>query len=340
MYMWIFVLGTAVAGERPECIQKYSPSLMSKMAAEISGHVAIVALLRDSERILPHFERAVLSASHQLGEHRVFVSILESASKDGTAHRLSNFQRRLQGQGIAHSIKYGNPPGLLHFVPGNPASGNRIEFLATLRNAALGPVLTRERVVSKVAYLNDVILCGGDILRLLSHDVDMACAYDFNGGGNFWDNWVYEELEGSRNALKAFERTKGPDPLRNEDVVPVVACWNGAVAFRAQPLYEGLRFRRGFHRPNDCAQSECSLFCLDLRKRGYTRIIADPTVQVFYQQSSLKQLRMLSGKPREPLQNFSLPVSWRCCELLDNGQKSINWNLCRRQLLGPLLAAR
>ena len=324
-----------MAYERAQCRHKYTPTVVNDMVIRIDGTVAIVALLRNSESILPSFQSAIFAAAKSLGPSRVFVSILESGSRDNTARMLARFSTRLSAFGVRNTIQYKNPPGLIPFHEGQAHSGNRIEFLAGLRNAVLEPVLRQNRSFAKVVFLNDVILCGGDILRLLSHDVDMACAYDFNFG-SFWDNWVYEALPGSRNVLKEFSSSihRAPAPLQNENVVPVISCWNGAVAFRAEVLYNGVRFRRGYTGANDCAQSECSLFCLDIRKLGYTTIIADPTVQVFYQKSSEVQFRYLSHRPRELVSlPLALPTSWRCCELNKNGQRYIDWNKCFRQQL-------
>ena len=320
--------------ESPRCREKYSVRLLDEMAGEIQGRIAMVALLRNNIKILPAFQQAILTAADRLGNHRVFVSILESGSKDGTPNALKRFSRRLHNLSIAHKFHYQNPSHVRFFKEGVKSSGNRITYLAHLRNAVLSKALQSNGNLSKVVFLNDVILCGGDILRLLSHDVDMACAYDFNYGA-FWDNWVYEKLPSARDVLSDFKDPTNPPPhpLRDENVVPVVSCWNGVAAFRAKPLYEGLIFRRGFSSPSDCAQSECSLFCLDMRLRGYNTIIADPTVQVFYQESSASNFRILSNRSRSLPSQIPMPTSWRCCELLEDGKRYINWDKCYEQSL-------
>lgn len=78
-------------------------------------------------------------------------------------------------------------------------SEERIEFLAKVRNAALEPLWleTSENVgnssswfgrsrsqklwpADKIVFLNDVYFCARDVVRLILHNVDMACGMDFD----------------------------------------------------------------------------------------------------------------------------------------------------------------
>lgn len=47
---------------------------------------------------------------------------------------------------------------------------------------------------------------------------------------------------------------------------PVHACWNGAVALRAEPFKAGLRLRS--HVDGECAASEANLMCDDFHRWG------------------------------------------------------------------------
>lgn len=47
---------------------------------------------------------------------------------------------------------------------------------------------------TRVVFLNDVLYCKEDILKLLWHGADMACGYDYSGsdfGTTFYDAWVF-----------------------------------------------------------------------------------------------------------------------------------------------------
>ena len=162
----------------------------------------------------------------------------------------------------------------------------------TTGNAALWPMLElasrepveRRLLFDKVIFVNDVIVCGGDLLRLLAHDADMACGYDFVDE-YFWDNWVLEH-GWDDHIRRNHERCVRNDSYRprppsacgagaGEQASRVFCCWNGMAAFLAEPIYRGVRFRRGMreHGARDCSQSECSLFCADLQRLGYHRIM-------------------------------------------------------------------
>ena len=63
------------------------------------------------------------------------------------------------------------------------------------------------------------------------------------------------------------------------------------ISLKAKPFYEGMRFRRA-HEGEDsiegeCEASECSLLCQDMWKRGYSKIVVDPLVRVFYSPSDM-----------------------------------------------------
>ena len=66
----------------------------------------------------------------------------------------------------------------------------------------------------------------------------------------------------------------------------VYCSWGGMLAVSSKPFYEGLKFRKGGESSDavegECDASECSLFCQDMWKRGYHKIVIDPQIKVFY----------------------------------------------------------
>ena len=60
---------------------------------------------------------------------------------DGTARRLRALQHALLARGVECAISTGRQLVRPVFVAGDASSGNRIDFLARLRNAALWPML-------------------------------------------------------------------------------------------------------------------------------------------------------------------------------------------------------
>ena len=301
-----------------------------------------------------------------LGPGALFVAVVESGSTDATRPTLRAFGRHLTSRGVPHRLSLGRDLVLPVFREGG--EGHRIDYLARLRNAALGPLLALARGsllptslrsshggedtraatddrdggdvdgyaavpgpahFDRVLFVNDVLLCGGDLLKLLASPADLACGYDFQGHA-FWDSWVYEPgpagfprcldindgapplnsgggshgggtglptlspplVDVARRRLNATEaalaRARGdgarPAPCASgEAPQPVKCCWNGGVAISAEAVYAGIRFRRGWSAeegdPAECDQSECTLLCRDMKRLGFDRIEADPTVQ-------------------------------------------------------------
>lgn len=89
-------------------------------------------------------------------------------------------------------------PEILYCAAGALVKGendSRIDFLAKVRNKAMEPLwLLANKSLSdasdqasrqkpwkadRVLFMNDVFICAKDFMRLLLHDVDMACALDF-----------------------------------------------------------------------------------------------------------------------------------------------------------------
>ncbi|KAG2496631.1 hypothetical protein HYH03_005452 [Edaphochlamys debaryana] len=116
-------------------------------------------------------------------------------------------------------------------------------------------------------------------LPLLLYDVWVARDV---GGGRLYRPWPFSRHEASARRLAAG--------------LPVAAhcCWNGLAALPAAPLLAGaVRFRA--HAPGECAASECSLLCDDLRAAGLGRVVVDPSVRVSYRSVAAERLFWAEG---------------------------------------------
>jgi alpha-1,3-mannosyltransferase len=132
-------------------------------------------------------------------QDRVFISIYESNSDDGTGIYLAEYRESLDELGIPNQVvpmvkdegdtwPYGTSP-------------QRIEFLARLRNKAMEPIQSADpdhrlenwREFTKVIFLNDIRFEWEDIVRLIAtraegkenEDYDVACAMDFGEYGEY-----------------------------------------------------------------------------------------------------------------------------------------------------------
>lgn len=332
------------------CNQKYDGASRMKMAVTVRRkrlRLGIAALLRNTMAIMTDWSHAVLSALLVL--HRPqdsFVSILESRSTDLTPILLNNLRKKLDRHGIPNVIRTRLDAGPTFVLKG---SVNRIEFLARLRNLVMAPILQhmqRSRL-DRVVFLNDVVLCAGDIIRLSLHDADMSCGYDFQhsvGRRIFYDSWVmdYGEFTDPSHhkacVLNDSYPLWAPCSRLQETPLPVTCCWNGAVAIRPEVFASGVRFRRGDPSlgDSDCSQSECSLLCLDMWKRGFQRILVDPNVQVGYNRGAfLYSARKRTFAPAVPPPVRFGPnrstLRWRCCELKEVGKTDVDFQQCRMQ---------
>lgn len=300
----------------------------------ISLHVAIN--LHNSEDILPNMVQQLWMLSEKVPKDALFVVVYESGSTDGTHEWLRVLSEVMRLRGVAHDIVTG----------GNITRGpeQRIEFLAAVRNAALqnalqlGRRLGTDAHTGYLVYINDVYFCHQDILNLVNHGADVACAMDFKRSLNsltherrrgfmvedlsrrfrvpvliakvfarsftmfriwrrwlhgaasihgslpllFYDIWVARDITG-RKFIRGYPyvvHEPSAQQLAQGLPIPVYSCWNGLVAFKAEPFYDGLRFR--WAGAAECPASECSLLLADLHARGYHNVLVDPLVRVAY----------------------------------------------------------
>lgn len=298
MALFLAVLGVAVSTQAvasssetlrvARCAAKYPPRALDELLGALRGvggeppRVFFAALLHNSATLLPGWTAALDRAIGLLGPARTHVSVLESGSSDGTDARLREWASRLSARGVANTILTGaEPPTVFRPFRRGDRRLLRIEFLATLRNEVLAPMLAHNTTAAfdRLVFINDVVFCAGDVLRLLAHGAvsgaTLACGLDFHrtdavGESDFYDKWVQTDLDG-RHALpptigsgaherelhkrpgawltKAAESAKcgapAPAPCGGAREAPsqVYCCWNGVAAFDAAPFYAGARFR-------------------------------------------------------------------------------------------------
>jgi hypothetical protein len=317
------------------CEDKYTQKLDWHSNLKVK-RVFIAALLHNNEDIIADWSSRVLFLARAFP--RAYVSIFESGSSDETPFELSSLKTQLDMHGIQNTILCGDDGTALGgspFIPGDPSSGNRIAYLARLRNLVIQPLLdqnARGITYEKVIFLNDVLFCVEDIIRLLSHEADISCGYDFNGPA-FWDNWVmdYGSTDSSLHACVRDSNFQATLACNISLPLPVACCWNGAAVFEAAIIYAGVRFRRG-HSSTECSDSECSIFCRDARAEGFGRVVVDPTVQVAYSKE-FPQFRRALPKHSPTLEpeyvsSFEVAAEMSCCELAHDGQQYVEWDKC------------
>ncbi|KAI0631908.1 cryptococcal mannosyltransferase 1-domain-containing protein [Trametes polyzona] len=228
------------------------PELQRALAADRAHHnpagyapqkerIFIAAAFHQNEEVLPYWTRNMKQVITYLGTDNVFVSIVENYSSDRSPDLLRAFASDLEGMGVRHRVLVQDETVKKpEHVEWNP----RIEFLAAIRNQALEPLLSAaargEPAYDRVLFSNDVYVEPESVLELLrtrDGDYDFACGLDFGHFGAY-DMWVLRDRVGRLTAgiWPYFFDAASAEALKNEEPVPVYTCWNGIVAFRADPL--------------------------------------------------------------------------------------------------------
>lgn len=262
---------------------------------------------------------SIVKVAKFLGPKNTALSIIEGNSPDGTFEVLEAMTPGLKKLGVYYHLESSA-------IDPNKENADRIGRLAELRNLALEPLINnhaRFSTNSTVIFINDVAACPNDILELLLQRVNlnavMTCAMDWNYPGEhpvFYDVWVARTLTGNPFfyvpedgswdwAWDLFpydaETKKRYDQLRP---FQVFSCWNGATAFSAQPILEGLRFRRPTN--GECHQGEPQLFGKDLWLRGYGKVAVVPSVNVEYGVENGKRIKIYKGYTEDNVANHDL----------------------------------
>lgn len=263
--------------------------------------------------LLPRLIGSVVDVVKFLGPEQCALSIVEGPSEDGTGEVLAALRPVLDALTTTYYFKSSN------FTS---SEGDRIARLAALRNMALQPLLDEEdRYDSNttVVFLNDVAICQEDILELVHQlrflRADMTCAMDWTYVGRdptFYDVWIARGINGDSffeippdgswnsawnlfwNDPEAKARLSAHQPFQ------VFSCWNGAVAFTAEPIVEKtISFRSPNKGLGECAQGEPQLFCKDMWFHGYGKIATVPAVNLEYSDEQAKKINEAKGYTSE-----------------------------------------
>jgi hypothetical protein len=188
-------------------------------------------------------------------QDNVFVSIVESNSDDTTPQLLEDFDTTLKLMGVArriltHESSIKKPDDMKTATP-------RIEFLASLRNLVMQP-LVEKGGYDRVIFTNDILIEAESVVELLTTrngDYDYVCGLDFGPWGcvtphsscrsesltifcSLFDQWVIRDRLGRiiSTVWPFFFEDKGTGPVKQDEPATVFACWNGIVAFNPEPF--------------------------------------------------------------------------------------------------------
>ena len=244
--------------------------------------VFITGLLHNSCELMYQYVIEVLKFVLIYGDEgfkNVFVS-LYSSGDDCSAVTLEAFKELLDVVGVPTVIKTRQRVR----IPGTA----RIDFLQSIRNAAMEPLYSSETPFDEVVFLSDTFFCAGDMVRLLRHTkASIKCGLDFAGTTNamkFYDTWVAHDLSGRMftNEFPFVHDVDSSRALKDGAPFQVSCCWNGLLTLRAKVFTDlGARFRRSLD-DTECHAAETELICHDFAALGYPNMLVDPQVTVTY----------------------------------------------------------
>ena len=270
----------------------------------------IAATIHNMEKTIDDFIIEMKKMISYLGKDNIIISIMENGdSTDKTRERLIDFMEYLNETEIVYRMILDheiNDPRIndtdpFHSLEDNFLSNLRIKFYSELRNRCLDFIYEIPNLnfsSTKVIFFNDIIFEYENIINLLStnnEDYDAVCGLDFYDC--FYDSWVSIDLSGYslRHDFPYFVNKEGQDLVINHKPVRVFSCWNGVMAFTAEPLKDKkIQFRYELNPNRDIQyflnsdqqynyESECTYFHIDLYSLGYQKKFINPEVRVAYE---------------------------------------------------------
>ncbi|KAJ6549089.1 cryptococcal mannosyltransferase 1-domain-containing protein [Mycena vulgaris] len=194
-------------------------------------------MFHDNGDVLPYWIKQATKLIYYLGPDNVFVSIVESHSRDKSGALLVDFDHLLGDMGVPRRILTNDTsvarPADMGTAP------PRINFLAAVRNQVMEP-LVEKGGYDRVVFSNDVFIEAESIVELLNTkdgDYDMACGLDFAYWG-LYDMWVIRDRLGRivSTLWPYFLEDTGFRAVMADEPAPVFACWNGIISVRAEPF--------------------------------------------------------------------------------------------------------
>lgn len=144
------------------------------------GHKYFFAInLYNSFDVIPDLFATLFRVGAVLGYHNIFVSIYENGSTDQTPALLRIFDALMRSTGMRVAIKSSTRRRGIHV--------HRIEYLAEVRNAAMGPLFelrdSENEYFDTVVFMNDILPCVDDVLELIwqsrRQNAGVTCAADY-----------------------------------------------------------------------------------------------------------------------------------------------------------------
>lgn len=293
----------SLSSRRSAALYHAQTALIPSIAAE---RVFLASIHWNNAAVLSsNWTSSLLSLAEKLGPENVYISILESGSWDQSKEVLKELDRALEKLGVSkqvtlssstHKDELEKPMGEGWIdTPRGRRELRRIPYLSRLRNEVMKPLeneTNEGRSYGRVVWINDVVFTAEDVIELLNTregDYAAACSLDFAKPPAYYDTFALRDNEGYEavtSTFPYFRSTLSREAMLSGLPVPVQSCWNGIVAFDAEPWtgIDKLKFRGV---PDSLAKyhlegSECCLVHADNPLTPSHGVWLNPLVRVGY----------------------------------------------------------
>ncbi|GFR42516.1 hypothetical protein Agub_g3408, partial [Astrephomene gubernaculifera] len=194
----------------------------------------LALLLQGDQRVLSAFFHNTSSVHVPPEKGLTHISIYESGSTDNTVLWLQVAEALWTAAGIRSFVVTNG--SLTRQTLMDPYNGkfykqHRIQFLATLRNAALEPLYGAPRgAYDYVYFINDVFFCAADLFRLSHLKADIACGLDF-------EVWVGEKKGRMPGVTQRFRRSLLSTPATASTAAVAAAAAKAKNSSSATPVW-------------------------------------------------------------------------------------------------------
>lgn len=293
----------SISSHRSAAVRRAPTALVPSIASE---RIFLASIHWNNAAVLSsNWTTSLLSLTEKLGYENVYVSILESGSWDASKEVLKELDTALEKQGVGrkvtlsattHKDELEKPMGEGWIdTPRGRRELRRIPYLSRLRNEVMKPLEQETedgRGYSRVVWINDVVFTAEDVIELLNTrdgDYAAACSLDFARPPAYYDTFALRDSEGDEAVTSTFPYFRSGasrEAMMRGLPVPVQSCWNGIVAFDAEPWtgIDKLEFR-GVHdslASHHLEGSECCLVHADNPLSTSRGVWINPHVRVAY----------------------------------------------------------
>ncbi|KAJ3044039.1 hypothetical protein HK097_001588 [Rhizophlyctis rosea] len=231
----------------------------------------IAANFYQNAPVLANFIHQVTRLGRLYSPDKIYVSIYENGSTDGTKFKLGRLKEELRREGIKHRVVTDPKDASFKGIQGK----SKVPYLAELRNKLLEPLKDKELAETMkegyIVFLNDIFFDAEDILQLLhtAHTTNSAAVCAMDHYFTFYDTFATRSMSLTRPAVHTFPyfwEDHHQQSMWEGKYNEVWSCWGGMNVAKAAPFIKHSLTFRALPPTHPFEASECCLIWSDLRR--------------------------------------------------------------------------